>query len=405
MAVPRFNFWGKFRPVIETKKLRKTITLEDFTARCGPQLGSMYLASSAGGRASYANHTSVAQAALDFDFNVTIEGWFKFESFSAGYVIALTDTIALNSTYMQLGVDGNGKIVCNVLIGAAMATSTSIVPQGQWAHICAVYNGTDIRLYLNGELAGTPVAYTQDLILSTPVVMFNPLAAVTNYYTAECRIWKGARTAHQIYASYKHRRDLGTIDTSLKFYYKFNEKINDSLITTEEAISGENFSIIAASQSGSGITYDENPPLIYGASFIVAQYNVTLPYKSAIQFPVMFPSDIDFMLVVRWTDSDNVTQRRRLNDMEGVDIAPFPAKYAGETLPLSYVFEVWNVDGASSITLSTDLVIYTSLTSQPTSDTDHVNVVAVTNPTIDTTLGEPFPVTSFPLEFDTQQTY
>jgi len=108
---------------------------------------------------------------------------------------------------------------------------------------------------------------------------------------------------------------------------------------------------------------------------------------------------------VRWTDEDNVIQRRRLNDMEGVDIAPFPEKYAGETLPLTYVFECWNVDGASSITLSTDLVIYTSLTSQPTSDTDHVNVVAVTNPTIDTTLGEPFPVTDFPLEFNTQQTY
>jgi len=403
MAVPRFNFWGKFRPVIETKKLRKTITLEDFTARCGATNGSFRII----GLSPKAVHNPVISTPA-LSTAATLEGWIRLEGTTASGTKIYLASVESGSTKqkLQLYVDENNKVVFKILDVSSntyTVTSVATVPIGQWTFISGTYDGTDMFIYING-VQDTNVETVGANIYSGVTAVKLSYLAISNgtipFNIADVRIWSTARTSQQILATMYHRR--GSSDSGLEYYYPLN------VDAATEAINGETITFTPPSQSPPFTPHLDAtiyPPLNYGASFIAAQYNVTLPYKSAIQFPVMFPSDIDFMLVVRWTDEDNVIQRRRLNDMEGVDIAPFPEKYTGETLPLTYVFECWNVDGASSITLSTDLVIYTSLTSQPTSDTDHVNVVAVTNPTIDTTLGEPFPVTSFPLEFDTQQSY
>jgi hypothetical protein len=146
-------------------------------------------------------------------------------------------------------------------------------------------------------------------------------------------------------------------------------------------------------------------PFIYGASFIPAQFDVTLTAPSAFKFPIMPPDDTTFQLVVRWVDSDGDTHRRKLWALAGVDIAPPLDLYNGETISASFTLECWNVDGASTIELPSELVLYSSLSTLPTTDTDHTNMAAIDNPTVDTTLAAPFPLTPFPLVFNTQQTY
>lgn len=78
MAVPRFNFWGKFRPVIETKKLRKTITLEDFTARCGATNGSFRIIVNS----PRAAHIPVISTPA-LSTAATVEGWINLEGTTA----------------------------------------------------------------------------------------------------------------------------------------------------------------------------------------------------------------------------------------------------------------------------------------------------------------------------------
>ena len=44
-----------------------------------------------------------------------------------------------------------------------ISSGTNTVPLNQWSHVAGVYNGTDIRTYVNGVLIGTPVSCTRTL--------------------------------------------------------------------------------------------------------------------------------------------------------------------------------------------------------------------------------------------------
>ena len=45
-------------------------------------------------------------------------------------------------------------------IGSIAAESTTEIPLNTWTHVTGVYNGTDIRTYINGTQDGTPAPHT-----------------------------------------------------------------------------------------------------------------------------------------------------------------------------------------------------------------------------------------------------
>ena len=47
--------------------------------------------------------------------------------------------------------------------GTESAMVFSFTTTGSWVHVAGVYNGTDMRLYINGSLVGTPVSKTGNL--------------------------------------------------------------------------------------------------------------------------------------------------------------------------------------------------------------------------------------------------
>jgi hypothetical protein len=265
----------------------------------------------------------------------------------------------------------------------------------------------NVQFFINGVSAGgggTLVAPIDAMVGNVTVDCNMP----GHGYLDEVRVWAEDRagTLYEdgtdvgvsdiIKNSMNAPRDLtGTMDVNLIAYLKFAD-LTDS-------ISGD-ILVVAGTTAEGGLITTDGAPLRYGASFVCNQFSCTVGQNSSIIYPIRdVPDDVDFMLCVAWEDDSGNTQRRRLWDMDGVDINPMPAAYRGETLPTTFFLEVWNIDGNATATLSETITIYSSITSDPVDATDRTNTSLLT-PTQSSALADPFPM-GFPSSFDTQQTY
>jgi hypothetical protein len=79
--------------------------------------------------------------------------------------------------------------------------------------------------------------------------------------------------------------------------------------------------------------------------------------------------------------------------------------YKGERLPATFTLECWNVDGNETIDLDEDVILELSKKTLPQSSIDRTAINS--NLTINTLLACPFTngYATFPLTFNTQQTY
>lgn len=66
----------------------------------------------------------------------------------------------------QLQVENN-TISFVVSAAAELITSATFTTTGSWVHVAGVYNGTDMRIYINGSLSNTPLSQTGNIIART----------------------------------------------------------------------------------------------------------------------------------------------------------------------------------------------------------------------------------------------
>ncbi len=101
--------------------------------------------------------------------------------------------------------------------------STEPVPVGQWVHIAASYDGSNLRLYINGVLnstvvtSGLPYDYLPTITLGSEG---NSSTAQLNGVLDEVRIWNVARTQAQIKNRMNNVIDPAT--PGLTAYYRFD---------------------------------------------------------------------------------------------------------------------------------------------------------------------------------------
>jgi hypothetical protein len=85
------------------------------------------------------------------------------------------------------------------------AVGTSTIPVGTWTHVAAVYNGTELKVFVNGVLENT-VAYSSPFVTSTNEFKIGGgLTNNTEFFSgdiADVRIWKIARTDAEIASNY-----------------------------------------------------------------------------------------------------------------------------------------------------------------------------------------------------------
>ena len=108
---------------------------------------------------------------------------------------------------------GDGSIWQQV-IGADIALNT-------WTHVAATYDGSTMRLYLNGQPVGTPMQATMQANPSRPLLMGATTVAVPDFFLpgqiTEVRLWNRARSQTEI-AQTLNRRLQGN-ETGLIAYW------------------------------------------------------------------------------------------------------------------------------------------------------------------------------------------
>jgi hypothetical protein len=346
-------------------------------------------------------------AALITTTAFTMECWIKvvFVLNGGGAGVNLIETIITNN----LLIDGDGKLAVYVTKGGVTfsATAASALPIGVWTHVAATYDGATLKLFIDGvqDVNTTAVASPLDAPISTLFIL--NYAIQSSVYMNDVRIWNVARTQAQIVAGMNSPREVGgLIDVGLVGEWLMDEGTGT---TSTNRIVANPCTVTMIDTSLIGWSTDTSWPWKLGASFIAGHFLIdTSGQHFSIKFPLHKPyRGVNFTPCISWIDEDDGVTVRRYKLWDGVtlDAAPTIPMYSGQVIPDGAYLEIWNVDGNATVDLTEVVEIQTSILHVVTDPTSTTATADATLPAVDTTLAAPFPLTPFPLEFNTQQTY
>lgn len=413
------DYWMTRRKTPVIDKLKQTITLQAGTWNCGPEQGANYIS----GRNKY--RASVSSYDLT-NAHCTIECWFKFAALPASYsscpLISIQTNGPTEDDEILVFKLAYSQTIQQFIITVADIHSTTVTfntgvsaLSNQWHHYAVTrsYSAgtTTIKFYVDGVLAytGTANSLTNNNIVPPYNLFVGTLSVLTGYisgWLSNLRLWNSERKEDEIFHYYK--RPLGAANTdNANLIHSFLMCYEENVYYVESIGNQNQFANSYTNLNGASpvnLVKEKIPGYGFGASFVVAEWDVTLPNKVSLEWPATPPSGTTGALYVRWIDSNGDTQRRILWTLTGVDVEPPVATYAGENLGTSFTLEFWNVDGAATAILPTNYVLGISSCTNPTTSYDKTHQSALTV-TADSTLAEGFPLTPFPLQFNEQQTY
>ena len=180
--------------------------------------------------------SQTAGTALQFDTNyisvnpdtiynltqaVTLEAWVNCPEWQGGAPMFIAKGI--NEAYF-LGYEGFPEIR---IFGTRNAAGTTLLQPNTWYHIAGTYDGTDLKLYVNGVLEGSLYAPGEIPITLSPLIIgagSNSNTSISNYFVGiidEVRIWSVARTQEEIQS--KMCVSLAGNEDGLIGYWQFDE--------------------------------------------------------------------------------------------------------------------------------------------------------------------------------------
>ncbi len=162
---------------------------------------------------------------LNFSSEFTFEAWAKPSTTNTGWLIQKAGTDVSSYTQGDFGLEfhSNGNIQGFIYDGTTHWVSISY-SSNLWYHLSIVWNGTNIYLYVNGELKDSDTGgmsnYSKNLLIgSGGYSSFGDQAF--NGFIDEVRIWNDVRTPTEIQENmYK---ELTGNESGLVAYYKFND--------------------------------------------------------------------------------------------------------------------------------------------------------------------------------------
>ncbi|MDJ0569076.1 MAG: LamG domain-containing protein [Pleurocapsa sp. MO_192.B19] len=160
----------------------------------------------------------------DFDGitqEITVETWIKVDSFDRTWQAIVTqgdDSWRLhrykNTNQLNFAINGLGSI-----------TGSTNVNDGEWHHVAAVYNGSQMRLYVDGQLDAQRNV-TGTIPISNYDVLIGENAQRRNRYFEgqidDVRIWNQGRTEAEIIANYQST--LNGNEAGLVAHWNFEEE-------------------------------------------------------------------------------------------------------------------------------------------------------------------------------------
>ncbi len=157
--------------------------------------------------------------------SITVEAWIKHDGSSDADAMILDKQDGGHG--YQLSLVGSGEEVpVKFRIGnfGTSITSKSGIPADTWTHVAATYDGTNLTLYVNGELDRQFGDDTEISDGATSLYLGTTEAANGRFFSGqidEVRVWNGGRTEQQIQANYQ--QELVGNEDGLQAYWRFND--------------------------------------------------------------------------------------------------------------------------------------------------------------------------------------
>ncbi len=161
------------------------------------------------------------------------------------------------SSKIMLESWNNGHKIGLTQKGVADWAFDYVVPLGQWTHIAMVCDGTQTRLFVNGELKDEMAHATPMPLRSLAMANETPRVIMD-----EVRLWNGVRSAEEIAENMGHSVDINA--PGLIGYYYFDDRRDPATDLSPSHV----------------------PGIIYGAEYVVnnnSDFSTTLPEMKIVQ--------------------------------------------------------------------------------------------------------------------------
>lgn len=179
-------------------------------------------------------------ASLNISSAITLESWvYATKNTGVQNVMCKSNCTTSNTGYIFPRTD-DGWVNCVVYmhIGGAWRTLSAPYPGlNQWVHVAATYDGSNMRLYINGVLAATSPVFAGGIFVNTNPLTIGaqPGCATENFGGSldECRIWNRALCQSEIQNNMSC--EIPTNSTGLVANYHFNQgsaAANNAAVTT-----------------------------------------------------------------------------------------------------------------------------------------------------------------------------
>ena len=151
---------------------------------------------------------------LNFTSKISIGGWFKTSGTSNNTYIISKHITGLSQPYFVYGVyvDSSSKLVFRIGTSIAyLITSTTSIEDNAWHYFTGVYNGTNIKLYIDGASDATPVSATGTLDQTSKkttigVVISGDDGSINNEYDGKISLthfYNHALSAQEVLQNYR----------------------------------------------------------------------------------------------------------------------------------------------------------------------------------------------------------
>ncbi len=181
----------------------------------------------------------------NFDYSITIEAWINHDGTGDENAVVVQKGTTADGYLLRLQGSGNSVnaafAVGDINYSGSTISSSSSIPANQWTHIAGTYDGTNMKIYINGVLDNTETLSRSVGANNNPLLIGAPNALDGNFYSGEVdeiRIWNSARSDAQIADNYY--KELAGSHEDLIAYFRFDESAGTTLTysSARRAMSG-----------------------------------------------------------------------------------------------------------------------------------------------------------------------
>ena len=281
---------------------------------------------------------------------ITLEAWINVNEFKsqpfAGSVI-VKDQGSNSSGYM-IRCGGDGIINFNIGNGSwhEINTPANSVQFNNWHHVAATYDGTSMKVYVDGELAAqSNMAFTIGNALNSNLFVGESPGfpgRVFNGKIDEVRIWNVSRTQSQIQSTMNTiltQEYYSSPDSGLVGYWRFDEGMGQN---------AEDLSFYSNTATlGTSPNPDSNDPTWVSANILIVnaeEESIDNPIPTKFSLEQNYPNPFNPSTKISWQSPVGAHQVLIIYNVLGKEVETFISEYK----PAGKYEIIFNADGLPS---------------------------------------------------------